>query len=123
MQNFQHITHLKINYLLLLFFSFIDKKQLLSGCPTLYQNKLQEQGFQDVKNRNKISFKQYGDLADQAFSQLMRSMLTIKNDITKLKIMEHHQQIILINMIQETKLLQFKTLCNKYCHMIKLKKA
>ena len=106
-----------------MFFSFIDEKQLLSGCPPLYQNKLQEQGFHDVKNRNNISFKQYGDLVDQAFSQLMRSMLAIKNDIAKLKIMEHQRQIILIKMIQGTKLLQFTTLCNKYCQMIKLKKA
>ena len=33
------------------------------------QNKLQEQGVQDVVNRNKIKFEPYGYLLDQAFSQ------------------------------------------------------
>ena len=35
----------------------------------MYQNKLQEQGVQDVVNRVKIKFEPYGDLVDQAFSQ------------------------------------------------------
>ena len=52
-----------------LFFPFRDEKQLLSDCPPLYQSKLQEQGVQDVANRNKIKFEPYGDLVDQAFSQ------------------------------------------------------
>ena len=52
-----------------MFLLFRDKKQLLPGCPTLYQKKLQEQGVQDVVTRNKIMFEQYGDLVDQAFSQ------------------------------------------------------
>ena len=51
------------------FFSFRDEKQLLSGCPLLYQNKPQEQGVQDVVNNNKIKFKPYRDLVDQIFSQ------------------------------------------------------
>ena len=51
------------------FFSFKDEKQLLSGCPPLYQNKLQEQGLQDVVNRNKIKFEPYGESVDQDFSQ------------------------------------------------------
>ena len=52
------------------FFSpFRDEKQLLSGCPPLYQNKPQEQGVQDVVNSNKIKFKPYRDLVDQIFSQ------------------------------------------------------
>ena len=34
----------------------------------MYQKKLQEQGFEDVVNRNKI-FERYGDLVDQPFSQ------------------------------------------------------
>ena len=33
------------------------------------QNKLQEQGVQDVVNRNKIKFEPYGYLLDQDFSQ------------------------------------------------------
>ena len=35
----------------------------------LYQNKLREQGAQDVVNRNKIKFEPYRDLVDQNFSQ------------------------------------------------------
>ena len=31
------------HHVMLLFFPFRDEKQLLSGCPPLYQNKLQEQ--------------------------------------------------------------------------------
>ena len=42
---------------------------MLSGCPPLYQNKLQEQRVQVVKNRNKIRFEPNSDLVDQAFSQ------------------------------------------------------
>ena len=49
---------------MLLFFLFRDEKQLLSGCPSLYQNKLQEQGVQNVINRNKIKFEPYGGLVD-----------------------------------------------------------
>ena len=56
------------HHVLLLFFPFRDKK-MLSGCPPLYQNKLQQQGVQYVVNRNKIKFEPYGDLVDQAFSQ------------------------------------------------------
>ena len=54
---------------MLLFFPFRDEKQLHSGCPSFYQNKLHEQGLQDVVNRNKIKFEPYGDLVDQVFSQ------------------------------------------------------
>ena len=41
---------------MILIFSLRDENQLLSGCPPLCQNKLQEQGVQDVVNRNKIKF-------------------------------------------------------------------
>ena len=56
-------------HVMLSFFPFRDEKQLLSVCPPLYQNKLPEQGVQDIVNRNKIKFEPYGDLVDQAFSQ------------------------------------------------------
>ena len=51
---------------MLLIFPFREEKQLLSGCPSLYQNKLHDQGVQDVVNRNKMKFEPY---CDQAFSQ------------------------------------------------------
>ena len=79
------------HHVILLFFSCRDEKQLLSDCSSLYQNKVQEQGVQDVVNRNKIKFKTYGDLGDlvRLFLSLMRNRLTIKIHIAKLKIMKH----------------------------------
>ena len=112
------------HYVMLLFFPFRDEKQLVSGCPPLYQNKLQEQGVPDVVNRNKRKFEPYGDLVDPAFSQLMRTQLTIKAHIAKLKMMKHQRQNIPIKMIQKTqkqaKRLQFLILCHKYYQMMKL---
>ena len=112
--------------LLLFFFPFRSEKQSLSGCPLLYQNKLQEQGVQDVVNRKKINFEPYGDLADQAFSQFNMNS-TIKTHTAKLKIMKRQRQSIPMKMIQkiqkQTKLLQFATLCHKYYQMIESQKA
>ena len=74
---------------MLLFFPFKDEKQLLAGCLPLYQNKLQEQGVQDVAYRNKITFEPYGDLVDQAVSQFNENSINnqdpqsqIENDET-----------------------------------------
>ena len=64
--------------LLLFFFSFRDEKQLLSGCSPLYQKKLQEQGFQDVVNRNKI-IERYGDLADPPFYQFNENSINYQD--------------------------------------------
>ena len=60
------------HHILLLFCPFRYEKELLSGFPPLYQNKLQEQGVQDVVNTNKIKFEPYGDLVDKAYLNLMR---------------------------------------------------
>ena len=60
------------HHVLLLFYPSILFYQLLSGFPPLYQNKLQEQGVQDVVNTNKIKFEPYGDLVDKAYLNLMR---------------------------------------------------
>ena len=57
------------HHVMLLFFQFRDEKQLLSGFLPLYQNKLQEQGVQDVVNSSKTKFEPYGDSVDQVFSQ------------------------------------------------------
>ena len=61
------------HHVLLLFCPFRDEKELLSGFPPLYQNKLQEQGVQDVVNTNKIKFEPYGDLVDKVYLNLMRA--------------------------------------------------
>ena len=42
-------------------------KELLSVCPPLYQNKLQEQGVQDIINTKKMKLEPYGALVDKAF--------------------------------------------------------
>ena len=55
------------HHVLLLFYLFRDEKELLSRFPSLYQSKLQEQGIQDVVNRNKIKFESCGGLVDQPY--------------------------------------------------------
>ena len=57
----------------------------LSGFRPIYQNKLQEQGIQDVVNVSKINFKPYGNLVDQTFSQFNETL--IKNE-------DAHSQIV-----------------------------
>ena len=47
--------------MLLLFYLYKVEKELLSGFPPLHQNKLQEQGIQDVV-KVKINFEVYFDL-------------------------------------------------------------
>ena len=41
----------------------------------MYQNKLQEEGVQDVVHINKMKFELYGDLVDQAFSQFNENLI------------------------------------------------
>ena len=48
---------------------------MLSGLPPLYQNKLQEQGVQDIVNINKIKFEPYGDLVDEVHSRLNETFI------------------------------------------------
>ena len=62
---------------------------LLTHCPSLYQNKLQEQGVQDVENRSKIKFESCSNLVDQASSQFNENLVNnqyphsqIENDET-----------------------------------------
>ena len=54
-----------------------------------YQNKLQEDGFQNVPNINKIKFEPYGDFVNQDFSQYNQNLVNnqdpniqIENDET-----------------------------------------
>ena len=55
-------------HVLLFFYPFRDEKELLSGLPPLYQNKLQEPEVQDIVNINKIKFEPYGDLVYEVYS-------------------------------------------------------
>ena len=54
------------HHVLLLFYPFRYEKDLLSSFPPMFQNRLQEEQFQDVIKINKIKFEPYGDLVDQA---------------------------------------------------------
>ena len=67
------------------FFPFRNEKQLLSGSPPLYQNKLQEQEVQDVVNRSKISFEPYGDLVGKAFSQFSENYFNNQDSHRKIE--------------------------------------
>ena len=58
-----------------LFYPFRDEKELLLGLPPLYQNKLQEQGAQDIVNFNKIKFERYGDLVDEVYSRFNETLI------------------------------------------------
>ena len=71
--------------MLLLFYSFRDEKELLSDCPLLYQNKLQEQRIQEVANMNKIMFKPYSDLVDQTFSDFNETLINIQDPYSKIQ--------------------------------------
>ena len=67
------------HHVLLLFYPFRDEKKLLSGLPPLYQNKLQEQGVQDIENINKIKFEPYGNLVDEVYSRLNETLVNNQN--------------------------------------------
>ena len=41
----------------------------------MYQNKLQQQGVQDILNINKIKFEPHGDLVDQADLRLNETLI------------------------------------------------
>ena len=41
----------------------------------MHQNKLQEQGVQDVVNINKIKFEQHGDLVDRTYLQFNDTLI------------------------------------------------
>ena len=88
---------------------------MLSDFPTMHQNKMREEGAQDIVNVNKTKFGLYGDLVDQAFLQYNESFKTHR---AKLKKIKHQGHIVPMNIIQktqkQTKLLQFPILCPKY---------
>ena len=110
------------HHVLLLFYPFRDERELLSGFPPLHQNKLQEEGVQDVVNINKIKFEPYGDL-DQAFSQFNENLINnqdkhsqIENDETPGP--EYPNEIIQ-KKEKQTIILHFPTSCHKYYQMMK----
>ena len=115
------------HHVMLLFFPFRDEKQLLSGCPPLYQNKLQEQGVPDVVNRSKIKFEPYDGLVYQAFSQCNENSINnhdphrqTENDETP------GAEYSTENDSEDTEAIKTSTipnLCHRYYHMMKSEKA
>ena len=68
------------HHVLLLFYPFRDEKELLSGFPPLYQNKLQEQGVRDVVNTNKIKFNILRQLPDIYLCLLKHQIFSFRFD-------------------------------------------
>ena len=67
------------HHVLVLFYLFRGEKELLSGFPPFYQNKMQEQGAQDIVNINKTKFEPYGDLVDQGYSNCNAALINNQN--------------------------------------------
>ena len=63
------------HHILLLFYPLRGEKEILSGFPPIYQNKLHEKGAKDVKNISKMKVQQHGDLVDQAFFKFSESII------------------------------------------------
>ena len=71
------------------YFILSQMKKNFSGFSPIYQNKLQEEGAQNVVNISKIKFEPYCDFADQGFLQQNENLIKtqdpenqIKNDET-----------------------------------------
>ena len=58
---------------------------MLPGCPSLYRNKLQEQGVQNVINRNKVKFEPDGDLFEQNFSQFNENSINNQGPLIQIE--------------------------------------
>ena len=82
------------HHLLILFYPFWDEKDLLSGCLSLYQNKLLEPGVQTVANSNKIKFEPFGNLVDDSYSRYNANMLDNQDPLVKLKMMKQGRQYV-----------------------------
>ena len=117
------------HHVLFLFYPFRVEKELLSGFPPLHQNKLQEQGFQDVLKTDKIKFKPYGDLVDQACSKCIETLINNQDPHSQL---ENHEtpgaEYPNKNDPENTdthtqKILQSSTLCPKYQETMKSQKV
>ena len=67
------------HHVFILFYPYSDEKELLSGCPPLYQNKLQEKEVQAVINISKINFEPYADLVDQTSSQFNEDSISTQD--------------------------------------------
>ena len=56
------------HHLLLLFFPFRAEEKLKAGIPASYQNKLLEEGVQEIVYRNKHKFEPFAEIVDEAYA-------------------------------------------------------
>ena len=70
--------------MLLLFYPFTDEKEFFRLFTNL-QNKLQEEGAQNVVNINKIKFEPYCDFADQGFLQHNENLIKTQEPVNQIK--------------------------------------
>ena len=76
----------RAHHVLLLFFPVRDEREWLSDFPLIYQDKLEEQGVQDVIHVKKIKFEPYGDLVDQACSKFNETLIINENPHSQIEI-------------------------------------
>ena len=77
------------HHVLILFYPLIDEKEILSGFLPMSQNKLQEEGVQDLASINKKKFEPMVIYLIKLSCNLKRIWLIIKANIAKLKMMKH----------------------------------
>ena len=67
------------------YFILSQMKNNFSGFSPIYQNKLQEEGAQNVVNINKIKFEPYCDFPDQGFLQHNENLIKTQNPENQIK--------------------------------------
>ena len=112
-----------VHNVIVLFCLFRDEKQLLPGCPPLYQNKLHDQGVQDIVNKNKIRFEQCGDLVHQSYSQFNESSINNQDSHSQIENYETPWAKYLNENDAEDTEINKTSLYHKYYQMIKLQKG
>ena len=60
-------------------------KKNFSGFSPTYQNKMQEEGAQNIVNINKIKFEPYCDFADQGFLQHNENLIKTQEPVNQIK--------------------------------------
>ena len=67
------------------YFILSQTKKNFSGFSPTYQNKMQEEGAQNIVNINKIKFEPYCDFADQGFLQHNENLIKTQEPVNQIK--------------------------------------
>ena len=67
------------------YFILSQMKKNFSGFSPTYQNKMQEEGAQNIVNVNKIKFEPYCDFADQGFLQHNENLIKTQEPVNQIK--------------------------------------